>query len=248
MQNETVWVVGASSGIGRAVAKKLHQNGARVILSARRVEELEKLNTEMENTAIVCPVNVCDAKTITGALQEISQKTDKINRIMIFSAAYKPGKLQDMSLGDIENIVDTNVTGVLRIIHKSVPILTQQGGGEILLCGSVAGYFGLPSSQPYSATKSAIINLAESLAYDLQKQNIRVRIINPGFVKTAMTDQNNFDMPCMITAEKAADEIIRGLNKNSFEIRFPKVFTCIMKTISLLPYYLQKIIVKRIVR
>ena len=130
------------------------------------------------------------------------------------------------------------------MIETVLPLLLAQGGGQITLCASVAGYRGLPKSQPYGATKAGLINIAESLAAEVPKQ-IDVRVINPGFVESRLTDKNDFKMPMRISPEKAAKAIADGLNKPGFEIHFPKAFTRIMKLLSYLPNSLYFALMRR---
>jgi short-subunit dehydrogenase len=146
-------------------------------------------------------------------------------------------RIETLNISDVRQIIETNVLGAFYVLNAVIPLLKSQSYGQIALCGSVAGYIGLPGGQPYSATKAAIINLAESLRAELP-QTIDVKVINPGFVKTGLTAKNNFEMPMMITPEKAAMFIADGLLKKNFEIHFPKKFTFFMKLIQFLPYCL----------
>ena len=143
-------------------------------------------------------------------------------------------------------MLEVNVLGAFNIVQRVLPYMQEQGEGQIALCGSVAGYAGLPGGQPYSATKAAIINLAESLK--AENPALDIKLINPGFVKTPLTDKNDFQMPMMLSAEQAAVEVAQGLLSRRFEIHFPKKFTFLLKTLKWLPHGLYFYLVKRKVK
>ena len=145
-------------------------------------------------------------------------------------------------------MVDINVNGALNTIDAVYPQMRRSGKGQIVLCGSVAGYAGLPNSQPYSLTKAAIINLAQTLKTEAQRYNVDVKLISPGFVRTPLTDKNDFQMPMIVEPEYAAKTIADGLSAKAFEIHFPKKFTWIVKILSLLPYGLYFPITRKIMR
>lgn len=236
-KDEVIWIIGASSGIGKALSIKLANNGARVVISARRKEELEQLKSELAGTPLVFPLDVTDSEMTTRTAHAIRAAAGRMDRIIFMSAAYTPMKLSSLDLTISRNMVEVNLMGTLNVIHAVLPILKEQSHGQIALCGSVAGYTGLPSGQPYSATKAAVINLAESLRAELPK-TIDVKLISPGFVKSELTDKNDFKMPMIISAERAAQEIVRGLQSKTFEIHFPKGFTLFLKLLRWLPYWL----------
>jgi short-subunit dehydrogenase len=152
------------------------------------------------------------------------------------AAVYTPTLLADMDMDDARLTVNVNVMGALNFIHAVYGPMCAQGRGQIALCGSVAGYCGLPAGQPYGATKAAIINLAESLRVEAAAHGVDVRVINPGFVRTPLADKNDFDMPMIMSPEDAAKALADGLAGRRFEIRFPVKFTRIVRWLSLLPY------------
>lgn len=163
-------------------------------------------------------------------------KIGKIDSTIYLAADYKPGNIKSIQEQDVTRTISINLEGAFTLLRYLIPHYKKQGTGQIALCGSVAGYKGIPNGQPYSATKAAIINLAESLRAEMIGENIDVRLINPGFVRTALTDKNQFYMPMIIEPEQAAKEIADGLAGNSFEIHFPKRFTFFMKLLNILPY------------
>jgi short-subunit dehydrogenase len=244
--NKIIWIIGASSGIGEALSKELASKGAIICLSARRAQELEKLKSCLLGTKHeTFPLDVCDAEAVTKTANTIQAHFGHIDSVIFLAAAYKPMRLETLDISQVRQIIETNVLSAFYVIHAVVPLLKSQSYGQIALCGSVAGYMGLPGGQPYSATKAAIINLAQSLRSELP-QTIDVKIINPGFVKTGLTAKNNFEMPMMITPEKAAKFIADGLLRKNFEIHFPKKFTFFLKLIQFLPYWLSTKIAARL--
>lgn len=234
-QSQSVWIIGASSGIGLALAHELAERGAKLILSARNKQALDELNELLQGQHLVLPLDVTNPEAIHETIKDLRLKTPTLHRVIYLAGHYEPGAFKDSSITSIKQIIDVNLLGTLNLTHAVLPLLLKQGHGQIALCGSVAGYRGLPNSQPYSATKAALINFAESLQVELEPSNIDVRIINPGFVRTPMTAKNNFVMPMMIDADHAAIAIADGLEGSSFEIHFPKRLTWIMKLLQFLP-------------
>jgi len=230
-KDKTIWIIGASSGIGKALAENLHAQGANLILSARSENGLHAVNKELDNKHNIAPIDVSDPSSLTNAISNI----DKIDSVIHLAAIYDPTSLNDLKHNTMSKIVDINLKGTFNVVEAFLPKLKQQSYGQIALCGSVAGYRGLPNGQPYSATKAAVINLVESLRAEEQKNGLDVRLISPGFVETPMTEKNDFDMPMAIKPEQAAEAIAKGLLSNSYEIHFPKKFTFIMKMLALLP-------------
>ncbi len=243
-QGEHIWIIGASSGIGEEVAKQLAQQGATLILSARREDELKALNQSLGGKHIVAPLDAANATTIEKALKTITNAVTKIDRVMFLAAVYEPTAIRKMDLEFASKTMQINLLGAMALTQALLPVFDKQGGGQLVLCASVAGYMGLPNGQPYSASKAALLNFAESLYAEEQGKN-DIKVINPGFVRTPMTDKNNFDMPMRIEPEQAASAIIAGLKQRGFEIHFPKKFTYIMKLIRSLPYWLQLPIIRK---
>lgn len=237
-QGKNVWIIGASSGIGRALAITLAARGARLALSARRNTELDTLVTALGQTHSAFPLDVSDAAAFTATAAAVKQHFGHIDCVIMMAAIYTPGSLADIDITDAQHIVNVNLSGTLNCLYAALPHLRAQGRGQIALCGSVAGYRGLPNAQPYAATKAAIINLAETAYTEETKNGIDVRLISPGFVRTPMTDKNSFSMPMMVSPETAARAIADGLLSSSFEIHFPKAFTFLLKALQILPNWL----------
>ena len=236
-RNEVIWIIGASSGIGAALAKELARREATLALSARRKDALEALRTSLGDQHKHFVLDVTDAELVSRTAQAIRATFGRIDRIIFLAAAYTPMKICALDLPVTKQMIDVNLLGAFHVVQAVLPILKDQQRGQIALCGSVAGYTGLPGGQPYSATKAAIINLAESLRAELPK-TIEVKLISPGFVKSELTDKNDFKMPMIISAEQAAHYIADGLSNQAFEVHFPKRFTLWLKLLRLLPYCL----------
>ena len=243
-KNEIVWIIGASSGIGYELALELAARGATLALSARRKEELDTLKERLGERHIVYPLDITDTQLTLRTAKAIHAANGRIDRVIVMSAAYTPMHLDSLDLLVTRHMVEVNIVGPFNVVHAVLPLLKEQKKAQIALCGSVSGYVGLLGGQPYSATKAAVINLAESLYAECPKQ-IDVKLINPGFVRTALTDKNNFFMPMIITAEVAAKAISTGLLLKPFEIHFPKKFTLLLKFLELLPYPLKFFITRR---
>ncbi|KJZ19012.1 SDR family NAD(P)-dependent oxidoreductase [Loktanella sp. S4079] len=239
---ERIWIIGASDGIGAALARSWAAAGAHLILSARSTDKLNDLAQSLGPDHHVVPIDVADRHSVDQATLEIAQ-LGQVDRIVHLAALYDPGKVTEVSADAAAQIVTVNLTGSFHIAQIAPKVLRP--GGQLALCGSVAGYVGLPQGQIYSATKAGVINLAQSLRSEMAGK-IDVRLINPGFVDTQLTQKNTFDMPAMITPEAAARAIIKGLNQRRFEIHFPRRFTYFLKLLSALPYWASLPIMRRL--
>lgn len=239
------WIIGASSGIGRAVAEKLAAEGHTLALSARSRSDLEALCATLGQSCHSFPLDVTDVEATKMVALQVASALGEIDSVLFMAGVYTPMALDVLDIPKARQMVEVNLCGALHLLHAIVPRFKQRGQGQIVLCASVAGYGGLPGGQPYCATKAALINLAESLYIEAVPYGIDVKVINPGFVKTRLTDQNDFTMPMMITAEKAADAIVKGIKSSAFEIHFPKGFTCALKALSTLPIRLRAPLMRR---
>ena len=241
-RGQSIWIIGASSGIGAALASTLAARGAQLILSSRQQAALERLNHRLGGGHQVLPVDVADADSLVQAVKEIKQ----VDSVIFMAAIYAPDAANTQGIHAIGEMISVNLNGAFYTVHAVLPRLKQQGFGQIALCASIAGYRGLPYSQPYAATKAALINYGESLHLELAKHNIDVKVINPGFVETPMTAKNDFAMPMMISAQAAATTIANQLTKNHFEIHFPKRASLTLKLLAALPYRLYFYLARRI--
>ncbi len=232
-RGKTVWLIGASTGIGRATAARLHGQGAQVVVSARPSAALASFGAEHPG-AQTLPLDVADLAAVRAAAASLG----RIDAVVYCAGYYRPQRATAFDLADMQQHLQVNYTGALYLLDAVLPTLLRQGHGHISLVASVAGYSGLPNSLAYGPTKAALINLSETLYLDLHDSGIGVSLVCPGFVQTPLTAQNTFAMPALITPEQAADEILRGWARGQFEIHFPKRFTRWMKTLALLPYRL----------
>ena len=230
-----VWVIGASTGIGAETAKLLLQKGANVALSARQKTTLEQVAAG-HSAAMILPVDITDHATLVEAHANLIQTWGKIDLVLVVAGGYNAMRADEFDLLAANKLIDLNLRGVLNCLDVVLPTLLRQGQGGIGIVGSVAGLSGLPKAMIYGPTKAAIINLCESLYFDLHPKNIAVYLISPGFVKTPLTADNDFEMPSLITAEVAAQELVAGIELGQFHIHFPKRFTNWLRFARLLPY------------
>jgi len=236
-KDKTIWIIGASSGIGAALAVNLAAKGSRVIISARNETALQSVRGDKNNIDIL-PFDVSTIKDVERATDKVFAQYKKIDSIVFLAAAYNPTKITEISVDEMASMMDINFMGAFHVVYCVLPHLIKQGVGQIALCGSVAAYRGLPNGQPYSATKAALMNFTESLRFEVAHHGIDVKLISPGFVRTPLTDKNDFSMPMMIEPIEAANYIAKGLLSSKFEIHFPFMFTKIMKFIRIIPDFL----------
>ena len=241
--SERIWIMGASDGIGAALARLWAARGASLILSARSEDRLADLAQELGG-AEVLPCDVTDRDSLDTVAKAIIDG-GKLDRAITLAALYDPGKVMELEADVAARIVAVNLTGSFNFARAAVPLLRQ--GGQLALTGSVAGYVGLPQGQIYSATKAGVINLAESLRAELAPE-VDVRLISPGFVDTRLTQKNDFDMPALMQPAAAAEAILNGLDKGGFEVHFPRRVTLPLKFLRALPYGLAMRLTKRLVR
>lgn len=231
-----VWIIGASTGIGRALAEALIARGARVAVSARSADALHALSALRPSHVLALPLDACSGEQLQAGLRELVDAWGGVDLAVLMQGTHEPMRAWEIDVAVARRLLEVNVASVIESLAVLVPQLIAQGNGGIALCSSVAGYRGLPTSLVYGATKAALINLAETLWLDLSARGIGVWLINPGFVKTPLTDRNPFHMPALISAEEAAQHIVDGLGSGRFEIHFPKRFTRWLRLLRLLPY------------
>ena len=243
----TAWITGASQGIGRALSLELARQGYRVFASARDSEDLRQLAALSPNIRLM-PLDVSDAEAVAQAVATIEQHGDAIDLAILNAGIYRPvpGGLAEPDV--FRRHMEINYLGVVHCVCALAPSMLARRQGQIAIMGSVAGYRGLPKAAAYGPSKAALINLAETLRLEFAGSGLDLRLISPGFVATRLTAQNDFQMPFLLSPEKAARRILRGLESRRFEIGFPWLFVAWMKLLRLLPYRLYLALAGRLVR
>ena len=239
-----VWITGASSGLGEYTARLLAREGCIVSISARRVELLEAM-ARQEPNIFAYPADVTDPQALQHAVEKMEADHGPVDLAIFSSGAWFPGSMGDVKVGDFGRTIEVNVLGVANALNAVLPQMVARGGGHVSWISSVAGYIGLPNSTAYSTSKAALISMAESLHVELKRKGVAVSVINPGFVRTQLTDKNKFPMPFLMEPERAAKKIVAGLKKKEFEIAFPWQMVFILKTLRLLPYWLSLALINR---
>ncbi|XZG71305.1 SDR family NAD(P)-dependent oxidoreductase [Chitinibacteraceae bacterium HSL-7] len=231
-QGRRVWLVGASSGIGAALAARLLAAGARVALTARNAERLARVGG---GRALLLPFDATSPAAWQTAQDQLDREWGGVDLVLFCAAIYQPERAWELDAARTRQTLDVNLGSVYYGLEVVLPGLIKHSG-SIAIVASVAGYMGLPGATVYGPGKAALINLAELLYADLHPRGVGVYLINPGFVRTRLTDQNRFAMPVLLTPEEAADAILAGFARGAFEIDFPRRFTRLMRAVSLLPY------------
>ena len=235
MNKKTIWITGASSGIGKALAIKFANNGWEVAASARREDLLKELKAANQNIHPY-PLDVTKIEDCKSTAKLIIKELDKIDICVFGTGMHDPQSEKRFNLSKIREIMEVNYFGTMNSINSVYDYFSEKKDGQLSIVSSVAGYRGLPVAGAYCASKSALISFAESLYFDMKRKNVKISVICPGFIKTPMTDKNDFPMPLIKSPEFAADKIFTGLTKkNAFEIHFPKTFTYFLKLLRILP-------------
>ncbi len=227
------WIVGASEGLGRSLAKQLSAEGAQLIVSARSAERLESLSDELPNTRAV-PLDVTDTEMVRQAAAEIGP----VDGLIYNAGAYDPMRATEWNSDSALMMCDVNFTGAMRVLGAVVPEMVAARQGDITLVGSLAGYRGLPAAIGYGASKAALMSLAETMRLDLKGTGVLVRIVNPGFIKTRLTQKNTFKMPMLMTPEVAAERVVKAMRKRRFRTDFPAPFSWVIRAFNALPDWL----------
>ena len=234
----TAWLVGASTGIGRATAARLHALGARVVVSARSAASLEAFTLTHPGSEAIA-LDATDREALHAAAAGVVARHGRLDLVVYCAGTYAPMRATEFNLEVALQHQQVNYVGALYLLDAVLPHLLTQAragqGGHLSLVSSVAGYRGLPKSLAYGPTKAALTHLAQTLYLDLHPLGLGVSVVNPGFVQTPLTAQNEFHMPALITPEQAAEEMLQGWRRGEFEIHFPKRFTRVLKALGLLP-------------
>ena len=236
LQPGVAWIIGGGSGIGAAVARLLAQRGWIVAISGRRADKLVQVAAGGDCIRPY-PLDVTDMAAVETAVQRIVDELGRIDLFIFGAVASQPMEVSNYDFARFQAIVDANLLGLVRAANPVVAQMERQGGGHFAAIASVAGYFGLPGAAAYSSTKAAMISLLETMRTELAPGNIKVRMIAPGFVKSELTDKNDFHMPFLMETDEAARRIVDRLTRtDDFEIAFPRRMVWIMKALRWLPY------------
>ena len=244
---KNIWIIGATTGIGKSLAELFASQGHNLAISGRNQKRLDELLTSLPSgDHISASMDVCMVSQIQKASKAVFSQWNKIDQVIFLAGIYQPMKINELDLKLVKDIIETNLIGAINLTNVILDDLISMGNVQFSFCASVAGYRGLPNSQPYGASKAGLINFVQSLNVEHGKE-VDIRLINPGFVKTRLTDKNQFEMPMIITADQAAIYIDKGLNSKKFEVHFPKKFSLILKLLNLLPTKLYNKIARSLV-
>lgn len=245
------WITGASSGLGRELALQMARDGWSVAVSARSAEKLDSLVTEAEGVrgrVVAFPLDVTDADAVGRTVERIESELGPLDQVILNAGTHQPTPVHEFKASDFRKLVDLNLMGTIHCLEVLIARFRARRAGRIAVVASVAGYTGLPQASAYGMTKAGLINLCEALRVELKPDNITVQVVNPGFVRTPLTDRNDFPMPFLMEVEDAARALYKGLSRGSFEITFPRRFTYMVKLLRILPYPLKLAVTARMLR
>ena len=240
---KTAWIIGASSGIGKSLAQLLAKNNWQVAISSRNQDALQLIADQYPNI-YPCALDITDKDILEQSKDKILKEFGSIDVLFLNAGDYTPMPLDEFDPLLFDKLMAINFHGVVNGLNTILPYMKNKQAGEIYITGSLAGYRGLPKAAPYNTSKAAVISLAESLYLELKQQGISIRLISPGFVESPLTNKNDFNMPFIISPDKAAEYIYKELPHSNFEIAFPKRFSLIMNFLRLLPYRLYFVLTK----
>ena len=225
------WIVGASEGLGLALAQKMSEAGASLILTARNEARLKEIASNLPNEAEVLPLDITDLNAVRK-----SEKTLKnVDGFVFCAGEYWPMPAQHWDIEKIKSMIDVNLIGALHTLDIILPIFMEKNSGHLVFTGSLAAYRGVPGALGYGSSKAAIANLSETLRYDLKDTAIKVQLMNLGFVKTRLSDKNKFKMVQIMSPEVAAGKMFSNMSKNNFSSSFPAPFSWLFRVSQLLP-------------
>jgi NAD(P)-dependent dehydrogenase (short-subunit alcohol dehydrogenase family) len=239
------WCTGAGKGIGRAVVLRLVRDGAKVAASSRTREDLESLAAETGGAAAPYVLDVTDEAAVRSTVEAIEADMGPLDLALLNAGTHTPLSAAGFDVGTVRRIMETNFMGTVNALAAVMPRFIARRSGHIAVVASVAGYRGLPTASAYGASKSALITMCEALKPELDNYGVRITLINPGFVKTPLTDRNTFKMPFLMNVDDAAERVVAGLRSRRFEVTFPKRFTWGLKLARCLPYPLYFALTRR---
>ncbi|MDJ0858314.1 MAG: SDR family NAD(P)-dependent oxidoreductase [Dinoroseobacter sp.] len=228
------WLVGASEGLGRALAFHLSRMGVELIVSARNSDRLAELVAELPGKASFVPVDISDRASVEAAAAEVGD----VDGMVFLAGVYWPLKAQDWDAEKVEAMCDINFTGAARCVGAVLPQMVARDAGHIVLTGSLSGFRGLPGATGYGASKAAVMYMAEAMHADLRNSGVDVQVVNPGFIKTRLTDKNDFNMPFIMEPDAAAQEMVEHMMSENFKRSFPTLFGLMFRISQFLPDWL----------
>ncbi|WP_343070106.1 SDR family NAD(P)-dependent oxidoreductase [Aminobacter carboxidus] len=244
----SAWVTGAGSGIGRSLALRLAQEGWNVAVSARTVRDLATLAAEASDRIHPFPLDVTDAEAVLATVVSIEDHLGPLDLAVLNAGSYARDSAAQFDSAAFRSTVEVNLMGSVHCLAAVMPRLLMRRAGHIAVVSSVAGYVGLPGAAAYGASKAALMNMCEALYPELAAHNVRLSLINPGFVDTPLTQKNDFPMPFLISTDAAVDHIMAGLKSRHFEIAFPWKMVLSLKFLAVLPARLRFAVTRRMVR
>jgi len=234
LSGKTYWIVGASEGLGRALAQKLSKAGCTLVLSARSADSLQALADSLPGEARIVPCDVSDRDSVVRAAQELGE----VDGLVFLAGVYWPFPATEWQPEQTEAMFDVNLTGAARVLGQVVPAMVTRGAGHIVITGSLSGYRGLPGSIGYSSSKAGLMHLAESMHADLRGSGVDVQLASPGFIRTRLTDKNDFKMPFLMEPDQAAEEMMQLMRSHKFQRAFPRLFSLVFRGGNFLPDWL----------
>ena len=228
------WLVGASEGLGKALAKQLSDEGAHVILSSRSKDRLCEISNYLQGSSSVVDVDVADESSVRLAVQKVGT----LDGIVLLAGLYWPMRATEWQQEQVVQMADVNFTGFLRVLGMVVPEMVERDDGHIVITGSLAGFRGLSGAIGYGASKAAVMSLAESMYADLKNTGVDIQLVNPGFIRTRLTDKNNFSMPFIMEPEEAATRMLAHMRSDKFKLNFPTGFSWIFRLSQFMPDWL----------
>ena len=232
LKGKKYWIIGASEGLGRELSIQLSNLGVKLIISARNETRLNKLSSLTK--AKVLALDVLDI----DAIKQASKSVGVIDGIIYVAGDYTPLNSTTWNVEEVDKMIAVNFTGAAKVLGFIVPKFLKQNNGHIVMIGSLSGFRGLPNAIGYGASKAAMMHLAENIKADLYKTPIKIQLINPGFIKTRLTEKNNFKMPFIMSVEDAAKRVIIAMNSNRFQTNFPLIFSLLFRASNLLPAFI----------
>lgn len=233
-QGKRYWLVGASEGLGAALAHRLSREGVSLVLSARSEDKLSDLAGALPGPVEIAPLDVTDAE----ALDEVAQRIGDLDGVIQVAGAYWPFGAKDWDAQQANTMADVNFTGAMRLTGVVIPRFVARDSGHFVLTGSLSGYRGLPGAAPYVSSKAGVMALAESLYADLRKTGVDVQLLVPGYIRTRLTEKNEFTMPFIMDPEDAAEICFRHMSGTRFQRAFPRAFSLLFRGSQLLPDWL----------